>query len=517
VIRLSFSIPCLLAFALVAPAAASVAPVHPAGCLPIRIDTQPQDATVGVGGSLSLSVEASGPLPLSYLWYFVDPATGSDLALDEYPNDFDGAATPTLTFVDPVTCQTGRYYCLVTDGCDAQYSSQALVRVQPSPPAPPMVAQWGGQGSGPGQFLLAYDIAVDADDDVYVLDAGTQRVEKFHPNGTYLLQWALGPVGSLGGINYSTGVAVNSQHEVFVVDYPMHRVRVYNSAGGFLRLFGSLGSGNGQFNRPYRVAVDGADNVYVTDTFNGRVQKFSRMGTYLAQWPDAGLKGIAVDRQGHVYTCGDAVRMYGSGGTVMRSWPAGGGCHDGQLGSHPIALAVNSCNSLFVADRGNSRIQQYDVTGAFVRNWSQVGASGDEFLVVDGIAVGATGKVFTVDDGLERVRVFDAGLSLGCVVGVDDQRPAAPPRTVLEVSPNPFRGAATIRVELRDAAAARVAVLDISGRIVRVLHDGPVARGARQFDWDGREGSGARAAPGAYFVQLVAGNQRLTRALIRLE
>src|SRR5580765_6151959 len=72
VIRLALSISSLLAFALVVPAAAAVAPARPlVGCTPV-IDTQPENATGGVGGSISLSVEASGPPPLSYLWYFSD-------------------------------------------------------------------------------------------------------------------------------------------------------------------------------------------------------------------------------------------------------------------------------------------------------------------------------------------------------------------------------------------------------------------------------------------------------------
>ena len=84
------------------------------------------------------------------------------------------------------------------------------------------------------------------------------------------------------------------------------------------------------------------------------------------------------------------------------------------------------------------------------------------------------------------------------------------------MSPNPFQGAATIRVELREEALARVAVLDVSGRVVRELYAGPLAQGVRRFEWDGREASGARAEPGVYWVQVEAGKQRLARTLIRL-
>jgi DNA-binding beta-propeller fold protein YncE len=49
----------------------------------------------------------------------------------------------------------------------------------------------------------------------------------------------------------------------------------------FKLAFGSQGSGDGQFNLPFGVAVDGAGNVYVADTFNNRIQKLSSNGEFI--------------------------------------------------------------------------------------------------------------------------------------------------------------------------------------------------------------------------------------------
>src|SRR5439155_20444205 len=54
--------------------------------------------------------------------------------------------------------------------------------------------------------------------------------------------------------------------------------------GTFLTTWGSAGSGPGQFNVPFCVAVDGSGNVFVGDEFNERIQKFDNGGTFLTAW-----------------------------------------------------------------------------------------------------------------------------------------------------------------------------------------------------------------------------------------
>jgi DNA-binding beta-propeller fold protein YncE len=46
------------------------------------------------------------------------------------------------------------------------------------------------------------------------------------------------------------------------------------SEGAYLLQFGSAGSGPGEFNQPANIAIDSADNIYVADSLNHRVQKF---------------------------------------------------------------------------------------------------------------------------------------------------------------------------------------------------------------------------------------------------
>ncbi|HPF34070.1 MAG TPA: FlgD immunoglobulin-like domain containing protein [Candidatus Krumholzibacteria bacterium] len=131
-------------------------------------------------------------------------------------------------------------------------------------------------------------------------------------------------------------------------------------------------------------------------------------------------------------------------------------------------------------------------------------------------------RLFT-DDGVTSGWLWDAGTQLLTVrhaAGPVTIRrpalaaPAAAPAAVrlLPPHPNPANPAVTLRVALDAAAPVRVDVMDLRGRAVRTLQDGPLAAGTHALRWDGTDASGRPAPSGRYTLRLRSGPTVRTHA-----
>jgi DNA-binding beta-propeller fold protein YncE len=193
--------------------------------------------------------------------------------------------------------------------------------------------------------------------------------------GMYKFVQAWGESGSGNGqFQYPWDVAVDASGNVYVTDTENHRIEAFTGTGTHLYQWGDSGSANGQFRYPMGVAVDASGNVYVTDPYNHRVQKFTSTGTYLTQWGSPGngdgqfesLRGVAVDDSGNVYVVdGDDVaggyhhriQKFTSTGTYLTKWGMYG-YGNGQF-YDPRGVAVDANGNVYVADMYNNRIQKF--------------------------------------------------------------------------------------------------------------------------------------------------------------
>ena len=137
------------------------------------------------------------------------------------------------------------------------------------------------------------------------------------------------------------------------------------AGGTFLTTWGSSGTGNGQFNGPGGIKVDGSGNVFVADTENNRIQKFDNAGTFLTTWrtgtePLVGPDSIAVDGSGNVFVTEfftNRIEKFDNAGTFLTTWGSVG-TGNGQF-EVPLGVAVDGSGNVFVAEFGNNRIQKF--------------------------------------------------------------------------------------------------------------------------------------------------------------
>ncbi|MGA9283956.1 MAG: fibronectin type III domain-containing protein [Solirubrobacteraceae bacterium] len=194
------------------------------------------------------------------------------------------------------------------------------------------VGSFGGEGSGNGQFKEPSGVAVDqssesllqpAAGDVYVIDAGNQRVERFDSAGSYLSQWdgsaTVAKSFSFSAVAESQGIAVDSSTsvldpsagDVYVADVGNKVVDQFGSTGGFtgLELTGTCASPGTCSGKaiPFPgellgVAVDPSGNLWVYER-EANVDEFSDTGAFVQSFnTNRGANpGLAVDAGDNIY------------------------------------------------------------------------------------------------------------------------------------------------------------------------------------------------------------------------
>ncbi len=141
--------------------------------------------------------------------------------------------------------------------------------------------------------------------------------------------------------------------------------------------------------------------------------------------------------------------------------------------------------------------------------------------------LGATWEIDTLDFLCTMVKACSTGVLAGEVgrglkrstdiVGVEEGEATLPPKVSFTVSPNPFVKSATVKYPASRKGKGRVAVYDVTGRLVQVIAEGRREEGAYRASWDGRNMHGKEASAGIYFIRLEAeGDEARTLSLVKL-
>lgn len=152
----------------------------------------------------------------------------------------------------------------------------------------------------------------------------------------------------------------------------------YDETFAYIGSWGSQGSHPGDFNYPSDIAFGPDGSVYVSDTNNHRIQKFSSDGTFIQKWGRNGGDGSP-----------------GIGNSEF---------------NHPQALAVDASGSIYVCDNDNYRIQKFYPNGSYIAKWGlgRWGSGPREFTTLADITFDSTGNIYTLENtGPGRIQKFN--------------------------------------------------------------------------------------------------------------
>ncbi len=285
----------------------------------------------------------------------------------------------------------------------------------------------GGPGTEQGQFNRPRDLAFAPDGSLYVADTENHRIQHLSQDGEVLHVW--GSFGDVtqgnapgGTFNQPWGIAVGPDGAVYVADTWNHRIQKFSSDGQLLKVWGYFGQAEQAEAMwgPRDVAVDSSGQVFVTDTGNKRVVVFDRDGNSLTQFGAAGMLagqfdepvGVSVDQNGLVYvadTWNQRIQVFQLSevdGTYQPFRSWDVQAWYGQSLDNKPFLVVDDHGSVFAADPEGYRVLQFSDTGQAIRSWGDFGVETNMFGLPASVAAAPDGSIWVTDAGNSRIMVF---------------------------------------------------------------------------------------------------------------
>ena len=329
-----------------------------------------------------------------------------------------------------------------------------------------------GGPAAEAQLAYPYGVATDSAGNLYIADAGNDRIRKVDTSGK-ITTFAGDGTESYGGdggqaisaqLHSPYGVAADSVGNVYIADTYNHRIRKVDSSGVITTIAGtgeqSFGGDDGpavsaQLDFPYGVATDGAGNVYLADTENHRVRKVDTTG---------------------VITTVAGTGEFGFGGD-------GGPAVSAQL-DYPNDVSTDGVGNLYIADRLNHRIRKVDSSGIITTaagdGTEGFGGDGGQAIAArfdrpSGVASDGAGNIYIADDANNRIRKVDTMGIITTVAGpgrLSNGGDGAPAVYALLRRPSGVEADGAGNVYIADTGNYRIRKVDSSGVITTVAGTG---------------------------------------------
>ena len=232
-----------------------------------------------------------------------------------------------------------------------------------------------GWVSGPEEIGGVSGVESDVDGTIYAFRRDANNVWDLDPSGRLKREWGQDIA------RWTHSIRIDPEGYIWTVDGRGHQVKKWSPDARTLLLtlghYDVAGDGPDTFNRPTDVAFAPNGDLFVSDGYvNTRVVKFDRHGNFLSEWGGPGTRAGEFDT--------------------------------------PHSIVIDSRDRVLVADRGNARVQIFDLEGNYRDEWTHLGTPYSLYLTDDDrlyVADGVNGKVWVAD--------ADDGTLLGTIEGTE--------------------------------------------------------------------------------------------------
>ncbi|MHA4810825.1 hypothetical protein ACX0G9_22145 [Flavitalea flava] len=392
------------------------------------------------GPDATTGVSVSETLPTGYTLVSATPSTGSYAAGNWNGFGLASGATATLTVVATVKA-TGVYTNPVTitgtENDPVAANNSATATITPTAPKVLMVSTLAGSsygyldGTGTGaKFGTPRGLTVDAAGNVFVVDYSNDRIRKITPAGVVTTiagstnGFADG-TGAAAQFNHPNAIAIDAAGNLYVADAGNNRIRKI-TPGAVVSTIAGDGYVTTLY-QPLGVGVDASGNVYIADSYNSRIGKLGSSGFSVLAGSTAGgpgyvdgtgtaakfndPNGVVVDAAGNVFVSdwgNFLIRKITPAGVVSTFAGSVEGFADGTGSAakfeHLSGPAIDAAGNIYVADIGNNRIRKITPEGVVstVAGGAPLGyldgpVATAQFANPYAVAVDAAGNIYVSD------------------------------------------------------------------------------------------------------------------------
>ena len=254
-------------------------------------------------------------------------------------------------------------------------------------------------------------IAVDDKRNIYVVDTGNSRIQKFTHEGQFLSSWGTNGIEN-GELQSPVGIAIY-ENNVYVVDEKQNTVQKFDNDGNFILKWGGAGNENGEFNKPRGITIDSSGIVYVADSKNHRIQTFTSDGEFLSSFGkygfgDGNLKtpvDVAV-YEDFIYVSDPGnykIEKYTSDGTFLKSFDY----NFGGSQVRPGGLTADPNGNIYFVDTIKYRVVKMNSDGGTITSLGNFGTGNGKFLEPKDLVLDNRGYLFVLDSSLGLIQKFE--------------------------------------------------------------------------------------------------------------